>query len=77
VGHDDVGRTAGADFPATDDDRNLDLSAAQVFECLLELTALPSPRRIGEDGLVDGGRNLRSGHSGNVTGEPLRVSEMT
>src|SRR5207302_3217406 len=78
VRHDGVGRTAGTDLPATDDDRNLDLSATQVFECLLELTALAGPRRVGEDGLVDGGGNLgRRVHRRNLTDESPALEPQT
>ena len=76
VWHDGIDRPAGSDLLAADHDGNLDLPTAQVLERLLELGALAGAWRVGKNGLVQGGRNLRRVHLGNVTGEPLHVSEM-
>ena len=76
VRHDCVDRPAGSDLLAADHDGNVDLPTTQVLERLLELGALAGAWRVGKNGLVQGGRNLRRVHWGNVTGEPLHVLEM-
>ena len=77
VRHHGVDRLPGSDLLPTDHDGDLDLTAAQIFEGLFELPSLARAGGVGEDGLVDRGRNLGCVHAGNVTGEPRRVLEVT
>src|SRR5204863_9200611 len=75
--HHGIDGLAGADFLAADDDGNLHLVAAEVFQCLLELGALAGAWRVRENRLVDRCWNLGCVHAGNVTGEPAHVLEVT
>jgi len=52
VRHHRIDGLAGSDFFAANDDRDLDLTAAQVLEGFFELAAFARSGCIGEDGLV-------------------------
>ena len=64
VRHHCVDRLSGSDLLAAHDDGDLDLPAAQVLEGLFELTALARAGGVGEDGLVDRGRDFGCVHAG-------------
>src|SRR5882672_7320958 len=62
--HDRIGGLPRSDLLAADDQRDFDLTTAEVLERRLQLAALARAGRVGENRLVAGGRNLGCVHAG-------------
>src|SRR4051812_17480976 len=62
--HHRIDRLSGPDLLPADDDGDFDLPAAQIFDGVLQLAALPRTGRVRENGFVYGGRNLGWCHAG-------------